>query len=125
MPGNNYNILIVDDSLFIIKQLTQILTSEGYTVIDTAENGEEAVEKYEKLRGQVDLITLDVTMAKMNGLECLKKIKEIDPDIKVIMISAIGRQDLVKQCLLIGASNYIVKPLNRGTVLERIQNVLG
>lgn len=118
--GKPYGVLIVDDSLFVIKQLTQILTSEGFAVIDTAMDGEEGVRKYEKLRDQVDLVTMDVSMPKLDGITALERILKIDPKALVVMISALGKQDLVKDALLKGAKSYIVKPLERDKVLERI-----
>jgi two-component system, chemotaxis family, chemotaxis protein CheY len=120
----SYKVMIVDDSMFVVKQLKQILTSEKYDVVGTAQDGEEAVEKYKAMKGNVDLVTMDITMPKMDGMEALKRIIEIDPEARVIMISAIGKQDLVKESLLLGAKNYIVKPLNRLKVLERIRLVL-
>lgn len=122
--GSHYKIMVVDDSMFVTKQLTQILTSEEYEVAATAENGEVALEKYKSLYPDIDLVTMDITMPKMDGIECLKRLVEFDKNVKIIMISAIGKQDLVKESLLLGAKNYIVKPLNRGKVLERIKNVL-
>ena len=110
--------------MFVTKQLSQILVSEDYEVVGTAENGEQALEKYKELYPNVDLVTMDITMPKMDGIECLKKIMEFDKNAKVVMISAIGKQDLVKESLLIGAKNYIVKPLNRSKVLERLKAVL-
>ncbi len=122
--GDPYKIMIVDDSMFVMKQLTQILVSEKYDVVATAENGEVALEKYKSLYPEIDLVTMDITMPKMDGIEALKRLVEFDKNAKIIMISAIGKQDLVKEALLLGAKNYIVKPLNRVKVLERIKNVL-
>ncbi len=122
--GTPYNILIVDDSMFIVKQLQQILSSESYNIIDTATDGEEGIRKYKELYPKIDLITLDITMPKKDGLQVLKEIIEFDKDAKIIIISAIGKQDYVKEALLLGAKNYIVKPLNREKVLERVRKVL-
>lgn len=122
--GTPYNILIVDDSIFVKKQLTQILTSEKFNVIETASDGEEAVEKYKELHPKVDIVTMDITMPKMDGITALEKIIEFDKNAKVIMISALGKQELVKKSLLLGAKNYIIKPLDRKKVLERIVSVV-
>lgn len=122
--GTPYNILIVDDSMFIVKQLQQILSSESYNIIDTATDGEEGIRKYKELYPKIDLITLDITMPKKDGIQVLKEIIEFDKDAKIIIISAIGKQDYVKEALLLGAKNYIVKPLNRDKVLERVKKVL-
>jgi two-component system chemotaxis response regulator CheY len=118
--GEPYRVLVVDDSMFVTKQIGQILTSEGFEVVGTAMDGEEGVEKYKELYPNVDLVTMDITMPKMDGVSALEKIIEFDKDAKIVMVSALGKQDLVKKSLLLGAKNYIVKPLDRKKVLERI-----
>jgi two-component system chemotaxis response regulator CheY len=118
--GLPFKVLIVDDSMFVKKQIGQILTSEGFEVIATAADGVEGLEKYKELHPNVDLVTMDITMPKMDGVTCLEKIIQFDKGAKVIMISALGKQDLVKKSLLLGAKNYIVKPLDRKKVLERV-----
>lgn len=119
--GNEpYKVMIVDDSLFVTKQISQILTSEGFDVVATAADGQEGINKYKELYPKVDLVTMDITMPKMDGVTALEKIIEFDKEARVVMISALGKQDLVKKSLLIGAKNYIVKPLDRKKVLERI-----
>jgi len=122
--GKSYRVLIVDDSMFVTKQIGQILTSEGFEVVATANDGQEGLEKYKELYPNIDLVTMDITMPKMDGVTALEKIIEFDKDAKVIMISALGKQDLVKKSLLIGAKNYIVKPLDRKKVLERVLGTL-
>jgi two-component system chemotaxis response regulator CheY len=122
--GKPYKVLVVDDSMFVTKQITQILTSEGFEVVATAENGEDGLEKYKELHPGVDLVTMDITMPKMDGVTALEKIIEFDKNARVVMISALGKQDLVKQSLMIGAKNYIVKPLDRKKVLERISSTI-
>ncbi len=118
--GSPYRVLVVDDSMFVTKQISQILTSEGFEVVDTASDGLQGLEKYKELYPNIDVVTMDITMPKMDGVSALEKIIEFDKAAKVIMISALGKQDLVKKALLIGAKNYIVKPLDRVKVLERI-----
>ena len=120
--GNQYRILLVDDSAFVVKQLQQIFVSENYKVVGTAENGEEGVSMYKEHKP--DLVTLDITMPKMDGITALTKIMEFDKDAKVVMVSALGKEDMVKKALLAGAKNYITKPLDRKKVLERIKMVL-
>jgi len=118
--GEAYRVLIVDDSMFVTKQISQILTSEGFDVVGSASDGEQGVEKYKELYPNVDLVTMDITMPKMDGVTALEKILEFDKEAKIVMISALGKQDLVKKSLMLGAKNYIVKPLDRAKVLERI-----
>jgi two-component system chemotaxis response regulator CheY len=122
--GEPYRVLIVDDSMFVTKQIGQILTSEGFEIAGTAADGQAGVEKYKELYPNVDLVTMDITMPKMDGVTALEKIIEFDKDAKIIMVSALGKQDLVKKSLLLGAKNYIVKPLDRKKVLERILQAL-
>lgn len=122
--GTPYRVLIVDDSMFVAKQLNQILTSAGFEIAGTASDGEQAVEKYKELHPNVDLVTMDITMPKMDGVTALEKIIEFDKSAAVVMVSALGKNDLVKNSLMIGAKNYIVKPLDRAKVLERILHSL-
>lgn len=122
--GSPYRVLVVDDSMFVTKQIQQILTSEGFEIVGVAMDGAEGVEKYKELHPNVDFVTMDITMPKMDGVTALEKIIEFDKNAVVIMISALGKQDLVKQSLMIGAKNYIVKPLDRKKVLERIVSSL-
>jgi two-component system, chemotaxis family, chemotaxis protein CheY len=118
--GDSYRVLIVDDSMFVTKQISQILTSEGFEVVGSATDGAQGVEKYKELYPNIDLVTMDITMPKMDGVTALEKILEFDKEARIVMISALGKQDLVKKSLMIGAKNYIVKPLDRAKVLERI-----
>jgi two-component system chemotaxis response regulator CheY len=122
--GVAYRVLVVDDSMFIAKQLGQIFTSEGFEVADTAADGAQGVEKYKELYPNIDLVTMDITMPVMDGVSALEKILEFDKDAKVIMVSALGKEDVVKKSLLLGAKSYIVKPLDRKKVLERVVSVL-
>jgi two-component system chemotaxis response regulator CheY len=122
--GKAFRVLIVDDSIFVTKQIGQILTSEGFEVAGTATNGAEGLEKYKELYPKVDLVTMDITMPVMDGVAALEKIMEFDKNANIIMISALGKQDLVKKSLLLGAKNYIVKPLDRKKVLERVMMTL-
>jgi len=110
--------------MFVQKQIGQILTSEGFEIVGTANDGMEGLEKYKALHPNVDLVTMDITMPRLDGVSALSKIMDFDKEAKVIMISALGKEDLVKDALIKGAKNYIVKPLNRTKVLERIKAVL-
>ena len=122
--GGSYRVLIVDDSMFIAKQLGQIFTSEGFEVAGTAADGAQGVEQYKTLHPNIDLVTMDITMPVMDGVSALEKILEFDKNACVIMVSALGKEDVVKKSLLMGAKSYIVKPLDRKKVLERVVSVL-
>lgn len=122
--GTTFKVLVVDDSMFVAKQLSQILTSECYEVVATAGDGKEGVDKYKELCPNVDLVTMDITMPKMDGITALEQIMAFDKNAKVVMISALGKEELVKKSLMTGAKSYIIKPLDRKKVLERIAKVL-
>ncbi|MDR2536157.1 MAG: response regulator [Treponema sp.] len=122
--GKPYSVLVVDDSMFIAKQLSQIFTSEGFEVLGTAGDGAQGLERYKELHPRVDLVTMDITMPVMDGVSALEKILEFDKNAVVIMVSALGKEDVVKKCLITGAKSYIVKPLDRKKVLERVISIL-
>jgi len=122
--GTPYRILVVDDSMFIAKQLGQIFSSEGFEVVGSASDGAQGLEKYKQMHPGVDLVTMDITMPVMDGVTALEKILEFDKEANIIMVSALGKEDVVKKCLLTGAKGYIVKPLDRKKVLERVASVL-
>ena len=118
--GTKFRVLVVDDSIFVAKQLGQILTSEGYEIVATAADGKEGVDKYKELCPNVDIVTMDITMPRMDGITALEQIMAFDKNAKVVMVSALGKEELVKKSLLLGAKNYIIKPLDHKKVLERI-----
>ena len=120
VDGTKYRVLVVDDSMFVAKQLTQILTSDGYEIVATAVDGKDGVDKYKELCPNVALVTMDITMPRMDGITALEQIIAFDKNARVVMVSALGKEELVKKSLLAGAKNYIVKPLDRKKVLERI-----
>ncbi|MCL2557880.1 MAG: response regulator [Treponema sp.] len=124
LDGTPFRIVVVDDSMFISKQLSQIFSSEGFEVVATCADGAQGLEKYKEMHPHVDLVTMDITMPVMDGVTALEKILEFDRGASVIMISALGKEDVVKKCLLMGAKSYIVKPLDRKKVLERVVTVL-
>ena len=122
--GGNYRVLIIDDSQFIIKQLSQIFMSREFEVVGTAQNGKEGLSLYKSLFPNIDMVTLDITMPEMDGLETLQRIREADPNAVIIMATALGTADAVKEAIKLGAKGYIVKPLDREKVLERVGQIL-
>jgi len=115
-------ILIVDDTLFMRTLLKNILFSGGHTIVGEAADGEEGIAKYKELKP--DLVTMDVVMPKMNGIESLKGIRQFDPNAKVVMCTAVGQEQMVKLAIKTGARGYIVKPFQAPKVLEEVKNVL-
>lgn len=116
-------ILVVDDAAFMRLMLKGILSKNGYEIVGEAENGEEAVEKYRSL--SPDLVTMDITMPIMEGVEAVRQIKKLDPNAKIIMCSAMGQQTMVVESLQAGAKDFIVKPFQEERVLESIRKTLG
>jgi two-component system chemotaxis response regulator CheY len=122
--GTPYRVLVVDDSVFIAKQLSQILASEGFEILGIAADGAQGLERYKEMHPNVDLVTLDITMPKMDGLTALEKILEFDKTATILMVSALGKEDLVKKAIVTGAKGFIVKPLDRTKVLERVASLV-
>ena len=102
-------VLVVDDEPDSVELLQEFLTGKGYEIV-TASNGEEALRKLKEERPH--LVLLDVRMPDMNGLDVLRKIREFDQEVGVIMVTAVNEEDTGRQALKLGAFDYIVKPLN-------------
>ena len=116
------NILIVDDSRIFRKILNTTLSQNGHTVVGEASNGEEALNLLEQTTP--DIVTLDITMPVMDGLETLNRIKELYPDQKVIMVSAAGQRNKVMAALKNGACDFLQKPFQPEAVIEVISRYL-
>jgi len=115
-------ILIVDDAAFMRMMIKNIITKNGYEVIGEAENGRVAVELYKQHKP--DLVTMDITMPEMNGIEGVKAIRGIDPDASIIMCSAMGQQAMVMEAIQAGAKDFVVKPFQQDRILQAIERVL-
>lgn len=116
-------ILIVDDSRTSRKILKELLTDAGYEVIGEAGNGEEGLIMYKELKP--DIVTMDITMPTMNGLEALACIKKVDENAKVVMVTAAGQREKMVQAIKDGANDFIAKPFEPEQVLAALKNVLG
>jgi len=114
-------VLVVDDAAFMRMMIRDILLAEGFTVHE-AVNGRDAVEKYAEVRP--DLVTMDITMPEMSGLEALKSIREKDSRARVLMVSAMGQQKLIVEALESGAMDFLVKPFQPTKVLETVNKCL-
>lgn len=101
-------ILIVDDSRTSRKMLRNILESNGHEIIDEAVNGQEGVQKFQALKP--DVVTLDITMPVVDGVEALKMIKALDPESKVVMVTAAGQKNKMIECIKAGANEFLTKP---------------
>lgn len=115
-------VLIVDDAIFMRMKLKDILEKNGFEVVAEAQNGVEAVEKYNSEKP--DLVTMDITMPEMDGVAALKAIKQMDPSAKVIMCSAMGQQSMVMDAIQAGALDFIVKPFDNERVLQSLKKAI-
>jgi len=114
-------ILVVDDAAFMRMMIRDILEREGY-VIQEAVNGRDAIEKYKE--SNPDLVTLDITMPEMDGVEALREIRRLDPAARVLMVSAMGQQKMIVDALESGATDFLVKPFQPTKVLETVKKCL-
>lgn len=112
------NVMIVDDAAFMRMKLKDILQKNGYNVVAEAQNGVEAVEKYKAEKP--NLVTMDITMPEMDGVEALKEIKAFDPAARVVMCSAMGQQGMVMDAIRSGAVDFIVKPFDSDRVIKAL-----
>lgn len=114
-------IMVVDDALFMQNMLKNILEEMEYDVVGTASNGKEAIDKVQTLNPEI--ITMDITMPDMDGIEALKEIKKINNKVKIIMCSAMGQKQFVLEAVQSGAVDFIVKPFERSKIAKALNNV--
>jgi two-component system chemotaxis response regulator CheY len=107
--------------VFIRNTVKKILSGVGYNVLGEADNGQSAVDMYNEFKP--DLVTMDITMPVMEGTEAVKEILKDHPNACVVMLSAMGYRNLVKDCIMAGAKNFIVKPIKADNV-KRVLEVL-
>ncbi len=117
------NIVIADDSTVVRKKLNMILTQNRHTVLTEATNGVEAIEAYNKLKP--DLLTLDIEMPVLNGIDVLKSILSNNPDARIIMVTGADNKERIMEAIKAGAKNYIIKPFEINKMLQVIARVLG
>ncbi|WP_436664425.1 response regulator [Alicyclobacillus acidoterrestris] len=110
--------MVVDDAVFMRMMLKNVLVEGGHEVVAEAANGMEAVQQYEAHRP--DLVTMDITMPEMDGIQAVRAIVSIDAGAKVIMCSAMGQQQMVIEAIQAGAKGFIVKPFDKEKVLAEV-----
>jgi len=116
-------VLVVDDAAFMRMMLKDILTKNGFEIVGEAENGAVGVAAFQKL--SPDIVTMDITMPEMNGIDAVKAIKTLDAAAKIVMVSAMGQQSMVIEAIQAGASDFIVKPFQPERVIDALRKVLG
>ncbi len=112
-------ILIVDDSLLLRNIIKNELSFQGYDIVAEAKNGKEAVEKYDA--NKPDLVTMDITMDGMNGLEAAEKILDQDPNARIIMVTALGEDEVMSKAIKLGVKDFIVKPFTPERLLNAVK----
>ncbi len=122
MPKKAVRVLIVDDAIFMRRMLGDILKSNGYDIVAEAANGKEAVDQYRK--SKPDVVTMDIIMPEMGGIEAVKEIIKADRDAKILIVSAMGQQQLVVEAIQAGARDFIVKPFEASRVLSALERLL-
>jgi two-component system chemotaxis response regulator CheY len=114
-------VMIVDDSTFMRMMLKKIMVELGHEVIAEGENGVEAVAIHKEMKP--DLITLDITMPEMNGIEAARVIRSTDPDVKLLMCSAMGQQRLIIEAIEVGANDFVIKPFDKDRIKDALNNI--
>lgn len=114
-------IMIVDDSLIMVSNLTLMITEMGHEVVGTARSGSEAVTKFKKLNP--DIVTMDITMGDISGIEAVEKIMNINPDAIIIMITSHGQEKMVLDAINAGAKGYLLKPIKNENLKKVITDV--
>ena len=118
-----HRVLVCDDAIFMRTMISDILSGAGYEVVGEAETGVQAIERYKQLKP--DLVTMDIVMPDMGGIDAVREIVKDDPNAKILMCSAMGQQALVVEAIQAGAKDFVVKPFQPSRVLEAVQRVLG
>ena len=111
-------ILVVDDAAFMRLSLKTILEKNGFEVVGEANNGRNAIEMYKMLTPNI--VTMDITMPDMDGIEALAEIMKFDPKANVIMLSAMGQEVKIREAILIGAKGFVVKPFKEDYLLKAL-----
>jgi len=116
-------VLVVDDAVFMRSMICEILTRTGrFEIVAQAANGLEAVERFRELRP--DLVTMDIVMPEMDGIEATKEMLHLDPHATIVICSALGQESLVIESIAAGARDFIVKPFAPDKVLAVLETVL-
>ena len=119
----SHTVLVCDDAIFMRTMVGDILQQAGFEVVGEAESGLQAIEKYRALKP--DLVTMDIVMPDMGGIDAVREIVKEDPSARILMCSAMGQQALVIEAIQAGAKDFVVKPFQPSRVLEAVQRVLG
>jgi len=114
-------VLIIDDSAIMRRMLRNAVTAIGYSVVGEARNGKIGISKYKELKP--DIVTMDVVMDEMDGVEALSRIMGYDPEAKVIMVSSMGQEVIVRDAIVLGARGFILKPFNEQQISAAFKKI--
>jgi len=115
-------LLVADDALIIRQIIKDLATSAGWTVVGEASNGKEAVEQYEQLRP--DAVTLDLVMPEHDGLYALHGIMQLDPEARVLLVSALEQRGVLKDAFKAGAADFVSKPFDRSSLQSTLAQLV-
>ncbi len=115
-------VLLADDALFMREMIREIIEPDGFEVVAEASDGVEAVDQFRK--HQPDIVTMDIVMPRLSGIDAVEQIIQLDPSAKIVMCSALGQEALVMEALKAGASDFVVKPFKPEDVLGTLAKVL-
>lgn len=114
-------VLIVDDAMFMRYTVRQILSKNNFNVIGEADNGMNALIQYKELKP--DIVTMDITMPEIDGIEAVRLIRKIDPNAKILMMSAMGQESMVRDAIVAGAKGFLVKPFKEEDVVKALSKL--
>ncbi len=116
-------VLIVDDASYMREMIKDILSNYGYEIVGESENVMDAVAKYPALKP--DLITMDIVMREQSGIDGVREVTKVDPDARILMISAMGQQAMVVEAIQAGAKGFVIKPFKPEVLLEEVKRIVG
>lgn len=122
-PTSPKRLLVVDDALIMRAMIKDIARQAGWEIAGEATNGREGLDRYRELRP--DLVTLDIVMPEMDGVEALRHLRQEQPPAEVVMVSAIDQKEKLSECIRLGARDFIVKPFDRDHLRSLFQRYLG
>ena len=115
-------ILVVDDANFMRMIVKDTLSPKGFEICGEATNGNEAVAQYLALKP--DLVTMDITMKGKDGLEAAKEILTKDPNARIVMVTALGQEKMLMDCMTIGVKDFVVKPFEPQKIISAVEKAL-
>lgn len=121
MENKKVKVMAVDDSSFMLSVITSYLQGSEFEIVETARNGKEAMDKLGKC--SPDVVLLDIVMPGEDGIETLEKILSKVPSIKVVMVSSLGTEEAVIECLKKGAKNFLQKPFEQDKILSILRGI--